>query len=74
VPGVDGRTSAPVATLNFRSSGTVLSPNEPQAFVETGFYQHACKDNQVGVNTLLRTYGSGTSLERSDQPFYVVVP
>ena len=74
VPGVDGRTSAPVASLNFRSSGTVLAPDQPQAFVETGFYQQACKANQVGVNTMLRTYGSSTSLERADQAFYVIVP
>lgn len=80
VSGVDGRKTAPAATLDFSSSDTVLSANEEQAFVEVGRYQDSCGTTQVVVNTMVRTYSvvnndlTGTFLDRRDQAFYVVVP
>lgn len=75
VPGVDARTTAPVAGLVYTSSGTALGVNQPQAFVEVGANDGVCATTQVQVNTMLRTYtGGSTTLARSDQAFYVIVP
>ena len=79
-PGVDPATSVAIVTPDFYWNGTSVGTNNTQSFVEAGNTLAPCPDDAFAVSTFLRSYASAdgkvasTTLTRTNQPFFVLIP